>query len=482
MTARRPNILLVVSDHHSGYAFGPNSGVETPHMLRLAAEGLSFTELRTPCPMCAPARAGLMSALYPHANGMWNNNHTRAAMRRDLVPGVRLWSENLADDGYRLRYVGKWHVSAERSPARFGWEEFQPAPPPADRLSHVDVLRQEREGWPPRVVYATSTGPVEAINDARVTSTAVECIEAGARDAEPWCLFVGWTHPHDPYVAHERYLARYAPGSVRPPANASDALVDKPNIYRRLHEQLWDQLSPAQLAETIRHYRAMITFLDDQLGRLLAALERSGQAEDTLVVYTSDHGDYAGAHGLFAKGVPAFDEAYRVPFVVRWPAGIQGAGREVDAFASLLDVGPTLLEAAGAPGLTDVHGRSLLPWLRGETPSAWPDAFHGEFLGHENLYTQRLVRTRRHKYVWNAFDYDELYDLEADPHEMVNRVADPACDGARRELIRRIWDWVDATDDVIRGGTYPMNAILPLGPRLEAARTVAGGTKETNGG
>ncbi len=478
MAARRPNILLVVSDHHSGYAFGPDSGVVTPNMTRLATEGLSFTEMRTPCPMCAPARAALMSGLYPHANGMWNNNHTRAAMRRDIAPEVRLWSENLAAAGYRLRYVGKWHVSAERSPARFGWEEFRPAPPPNGRLVQTDVLRQEREGWPPRVVYATSAGPVQAIADARVTATAVECIETGARDAHPWCLFVGWTHPHDPYVAHERYLAPYAPGSVQPPASAADDLRDKPNIYRRLHEQLWAHLSPAELGETVRHYRAMITFLDEQLGSLLATLERSGQAENTLVLYTSDHGDYAGAHGLFAKGVPAFDEAYRVPFIVRWPAGIGRPGREVDAFASLLDVGPTLLESAAAAPLSGVHGRSLLPLLRGDAPPDWRDAFHGEFLGHENFYTQRLVRTRRYKYVWNAFDYDELYDLETDPHEMINRAADPACDGVRHDLIRRLWDWVDATDDIIKGNTYPLNAILPFGPQVAPAP--AGPDPETN--
>ncbi len=470
MAQRRPNILLAVSDHHSGYAFGAGSGVVAPHMAALAAEGLSFTEFRTPCPMCAPARAALMSALYPHANGMWNNNHTRAAMRRDIGPGVRLWSEHLAAAGYRLRYAGKWHVSAERSPARFGWEEVRTAPAPGPRPAPVDGLWQEREGWPSRVVYGRTQGPLEAIGDVRVTDAALPCIEAGAREREPWCLFVGWTHPHDPYVAHERQLARYAPGSVRPPASAGDDLRDKPNIYRRLREQLWGHLSPEELGETIRHYRAMITLLDDQLGRLLEALERTGQAEDTLVVYTSDHGDYAGAHGLFAKGVPAFDEAYRVPFLVRWPAGIGRPGREVDAFASLLDVGPTFLEAAGAPPLRAVHGRSLLPWLCGEAPRDWPEAFHGEFLGHENFYTQRLVRTRRHKYVWNAFDYDELYDLEADPQEMVNRASDPACDGVRRELIRRLWDWVEATDDIIRGNSYPMNAILPYGPGVATSR------------
>lgn len=509
--AARPNILIVMSDHHNGYALGSEAAyggrppILTPVMDRLAQEGMSFAEMRTPCPMCAPARAALMTGLYPHANGMWNNNHTPAAMRRDIYRDLRLWSQNLRDAGYRLQYTGKWHVSDLRSPSNFGWEEPDTAPgdlsgrgapvdphrdpqrPPqrehgaptgAQRPSRnaglKNALYQQREGWPARVLYGATETPPEESRDGRLASRAVEFIESAGRTSDPWCLYVGWTNPHDPYIAHERYLSQYDAAGLAVPRlpTYADDLRDKPNIYRRLHEQLWGHLSWEDVAQMIRHYCAMVAFLDEQLGRILDALERSGQAEDTIVIYTSDHGDYVGAHGLFAKGVAAFDEAYRVPLLVRWPGGIARPGTRSEAFVTLMDIGPTLLEIAGATPLENVHGRSLLPLLRDEaqgTPAAdtagWPDSFVGEFLGHENFYTQRHIRTRRHKYVWNAFDYDELYDLETDPCETTNLQADPTYQDVKRDLIARLWRWALNTGDVINNA-YPLNAIIPYGPGI----------------
>ena len=332
------------------------------------------------------------------------------------------------------------------------------------------ALYQQREGWPQRVLYATSTTEPEESRDGQLTTRAIGLIEEQASWEEPWCLYVGWTNPHDPYIAHDKYLRQYQerfgdPSSIPQIPSYRDDLCDKPNIYRRLHEQLWGHLPWDEVAQMIRHYSAMVTFLDEQLGKLLQALERTGQAENTIVIYTSDHGDYVGAHGLFAKGVGAFDEAYRVPLLVRWPAGLSQPGRTVDAFTSLLDVGPTLLELCGAEPLAEQHGQSLVPFLRGETPADWPDDFVGEFLGHENFYTQRQVRTRTHKFVWNAFDYDELYDLEADPYETRNLAANPAYDAAKRDMVARLWRWSSRTGDCINNA-YPLNAILPYGPGI----------------
>jgi arylsulfatase A-like enzyme len=219
------------------------------------------------------------------------------------------------------------------------------------------------------------------------------------------------------------------------------------------------------VAQMIRHRYAMISYLDEQVGRILDALERTGQDDNTLFIYTADHGDFSGSHGLFHLGVPAFDYVYRVPLVIRWPAGIRNPGRQPDPFVSLLDVGPTILEATGAPPLARAHGRSLLPFLRGEAPAGWREEFYGEFLGHESLYTQRQIRTRSHKYVWNSFDYDELYDLTLDPDETVNRRDDPAYADVQRDLIMRLWRWAIETEDVMRSA-YPMNGNLPFGPGI----------------
>jgi arylsulfatase A-like enzyme len=489
----RPNILILQAEHHDAYSVGiePGAVVRTPNMNRIAAQGVAFVQNRTTTGICAPSRGSLMSGLYAHAHGIWNNTHSPAAIHRDPFPHVRLWSQNLRDAGYRLFYMGKWHVSYNRPPSEFGWDEIEPAPlggrgrrdegareaagdGAGTEAGGEDGARRgvvgggvyQRPGWPPHLMYGTLTGPEEALRDSRLTQSCIDTIERAAAGSEPWCVYVGYAAVGGSYVAHDRYLRQYDVASIPKPAGHDDDLRDKPNIYRRLHQQNWGHLTPEEVAQAIRHRYGLISYLDGQVGRVLDALERTGQAENTIVIYTGDHGDYAGAHGLFHLGVPAFDQTYRVPLLVRWPAGIRQPGRRIDAFTRLLDLGPTLLELAGAPPLESVHGRSLAPFLRGDPePADWPQEFYGEFLGHENLYTQRQIRTREYKYVWNAFDFDELYDLRADPQETRNLNEDPAYEPVRRDLVGRLWRWALETDDVIMS-QYPMNALLPYGPQV----------------
>ncbi|HEX6970780.1 MAG TPA: sulfatase/phosphatase domain-containing protein, partial [Limnochordia bacterium] len=244
-----------------------------------------------------------------------------------------------------------------------------------------------------------------------------------------------------------------------------DQMEDKPRIYQRQRREVWDHLSEDEVREAIAHYWGYCTMIDEMFGEVLAALDRTGQADDTLVLFLSDHGDYAGAHGLFCKGVAAFDEAYHIPLVVRWPA--RAAPREVDAFVTLADILPTLVEAAGGRLPPDLSGRSLLPWLEGETPTGWPDAFFSQFNGVELYYTQRIVQTARYKYVFNGFDFDELYDLAADPYECTNLIDqladDPQLGAVRRELVRRMWQFARREEDTAHSA-YVTVALAPYGP------------------
>jgi choline-sulfatase len=215
--------------------------------------------------------------------------------------------------------------------------------------------------------------------------------------------------------------------------------------------------------DAIRHYRALCTYLDHQFGRLLAALEATGAADNTLVLYCSDHGDYCGDHGLFAKGIPCFRGAYQVPAVVRWPAGLVHPGRSVDAFVSLADFAPTFAELAGGTPSPDLTGRSLVPFVRDQTPPGWRDEMHTQCNGVELLYTQRSVTTRDWKYVFNGFDDDELYDLRDDPHELRNLAADPARDDVKRAMCRRLWRFARAeADSAIQA--YITVSLAPWGP------------------
>jgi arylsulfatase A-like enzyme len=232
---------------------------------------------------------------------------------------------------------------------------------------------------------------------------------------------------------------------------------------------------------------------DAMFGLLLDTLEETGQAENSMVVYVSDHGDYAGAHGLWAKGIPSFREAYNIPCVIRWPHGIQNPGRQTDTLVSTTDFAPTFLEAAGVPSSQyRMSGSSLLPWLRGETPADWREAVFTQMNGVELYYTQRIVVTRDYKYAYNGFDYDELYDLKQDPYEMRN-LAFPnlklsrseleqgtglhnagnlpwpplpsELDAVRRDLLKRMWEFAREHKDQIFD-SYITIAMAPYGPAV----------------
>jgi arylsulfatase A-like enzyme len=308
-----------------------------------------------------------------------------------------------------------------------------------------------------------ATGDLGGEHDETVVATALEVLERLSQGDQPWCLFVGLIGPHDPYDVPQKYLDLYEPEQIPLPASYQDDLSDKPRIYQRLREQIFGQLSVSEVKQGIQHFWAYCTYLDDLFGRLLDSLDTSGQAEDTLVLYCADHGDYCGEHGLFAKGIPCFRGAYHIPAIVRWPGGIRAPGRRVDAFVSLADFGPTFLDVVGFEGEMDFSGRSLLPFLQGKDDSGWRDDIHTQCNGVELYYTQRAVTTREYKYVFNGFDQDELYNLENDPDEMTNLARDPAYQDVIRQLCTRLWRFAYQEQDTAIN-PYITVGLAPYGP------------------
>ena len=248
------------------------------------------------------------------------------------------------------------------------------------------------------------------------------------------------------------------------PATYEDRMQDKPALYRRTRDR-FDQLGEREHREAIRHYLAFCTFLDSLFGDVLAALEERGETENTLVLYCSDHGDYMAEHGLWCKGLPCFQPAYHIPAILRWPARVAAPGREIDAFVTLADVAPTLLEAAGIVADRRFAGRSLLPFLDNCPPADWPDAVFTQSNGNELYGIQRSAMTRDWKYVYNGFDYDELYDLAADPGETVNLAASPEHKPVLRAMARRLWQFAhDNRDTAVN--PYIMVSLAEYGPGI----------------
>ena len=481
---RPPNILIFMTDHQRADTVLPDHPAITPNLDRFAQEGVTFSRTFCPSPHCCPARATFFSGLYPSRHGIWNNICNRQALSYGLNEGVRLWSDDLQEAGYQLHYSGKWHVSVEASPADHGWTEHFVSGAKGTlhgaRWEHYQKLAAEPdaavrgEGEILRPGYGTyrlyGTGPDEGNqHDETAVAKGLEVLESLQESDQPWCLYVGAIAPHDPYIVPQRYLDMYDIEDIPLPASYADEMADKPAIYQRMREQRFGQLSPREVREGIRHFWAYCTYLDDLFGQLLEALERSGQAENTLVLYTSDHGDYCGDHGLFAKGIPCFRGAYHVPAIVRWPGTVAEPGRQVQSMVSLADFCPTFLEAAGIETERHVTGSSLMPLLRREIPAEWRDEIHTQCNGVELYYTQRSVMTDKFKYVFNGFDRDELYDLRTDPHEMQNLADDPAYESVKREMCGRMWRFAYREDDSAIN-PYITVGLAPYGP-AEAFRT-----------
>jgi len=476
----RPNILLVMTDHQRGETVLPQHPCLLPNVKKLATEGLRFNQVYCPSPHCCPSRATFFTGMYPSRHGVWNNICNRQRLSRGVPKDMRMWSQDLADAGYQLHFSGKWHVSIDETPKDRGWIEHfasgtQPnehgttwerlgananRPLPTTR-GEGQIIRQGYGMWP---AYGVRT-PNANDHDEKTLALAHEAIRTASRQPDPWCVWCGLIGPHDPYHVPAKYLDMYKLDDVPLPPSYSDNLLDKPNIYRKMATHIFGQLSPREVRETIRHYWAYCTYLDDKIGELLRTLDQTGQADNTLVIFMSDHGDYCGDHGLFAKGIPAFRGAYHVPMIMRWPKGLAGRGRTVDEFISLADIAPTLTQLAGKSPDPQLSGRSLVPFINGQTPADWRDAMFTQCNGVEVYYTQRSAFTKSHKYVFNGFDFDELYDLENDPHEMRNLAADPRYDTIKRDLGRRLWRFAASQDDTAMLG-YITTMLADFGPSV----------------
>ena len=467
-----------MTDHQRGDTVLGEHPAVTPNLTEFARQGATFTNVFCPSPHCCPCRATFHSGLYPSRHGVWNNVCNDQALSRGLKDGVRLWSDDLAEAGYRMAWSGKWHVSVTETPKDRGWEElivtgYRPREHgrgwdwPREQAQKTESSRRGEgqilcPGWGTYTLY----GPQERDEswvDERIVAGALEALARLAGGKDPWALYVGVNGPHDPYFVPQRFIDLYDPDSVPLPASYEDDLAEKPRVYRRMRRMRFGQLTPREVREGVRHFWAYCSYLDEMFGRVLAALDATGSADNTVVLYCSDHGDYCGDHGLFCKGIPCFRGAYHVPAIFRWPAGMAEPGRRVEQLVSLADFAPTFTELAGAradPGLT---GRSLLPFLRGRTPPSWRDEIHTQCNGVELYYTQRSVMTRDWKYVYNGFDDDELYDLRSDPHEMRNLASDPAWEAVKRRMCRRMWRFACREQDSAMLG-YITVTLAPYGP------------------
>ncbi len=465
----QPNLLFLITDQQRADTIEPATVCQTPNLDRLTQSGTHFGRCYSPNPICSPTRASLMTGLLPHSHGMVDCTHAVPPYRAKFNAELPFWSRNLQAAGYRTGYFGKWHIERSNRLENFGFDTYEVEQyhqllglvERKDRLEPDCTVRQK--GYKDFPLYGVTDEPVEATMEYRLYSDGIDFLRQAAQNPDqPWALFLSTEAPHDPYIVPRPYYERYDPADIPRPGSFEDTLAGRPGIYRRV-QRVWQELSWPDFAQATACYYALCSLIDDQIGRLLAALEAVGQRENTIIVFLSDHGDYMGAHRLLLKGIPAFEEVYRVPLILNGP-GIP-AGLEVDQVVSLIDLAPTLVQLTTGEAFP-CQGRSLLPLLDADQPARQSEAF-AECHGQRFYYTQRILWRENYKYVFNGFDEDELYDLAADPHELQNLAGAPAVQPTLESMAGRMWEIIRETGDAnMYQAQYGMFRFGPVGPEI----------------
>jgi arylsulfatase A-like enzyme len=449
----RPNILLLMTDQQRWDTILGRSGCRTPNLNRLAGEGVSFERSYTPVSLCCPARAMLLTGAYGWHMGVYNQIHVPERMGFGIHDDAVTYASRLADAGYRTGYVGKWHAHWKKGPLDFGYRRASApssyGPEALERANFRpdDLYAHRAKAYPTRVsaeraiewpgggvwpAWREVDGPHEGRHAAFVADRGISLLEELAAEGRPWLLEVQWPEPHDPYSPHVDFASRYDWRDVELPSTWREEFVGKPGMNSR-EAASYNALSEEDVRQAIAHYWAYNEELDHHMGRVLAALEESGEADRTIVVATTDHGDLVGDHHLFIKGWMPYEETHRIPMTVRWPS-VTPAGARATQLVQLHDLAHTFCAAAGTEPLPFSDGYSLSEVLADPKGTASRSEILNVYYGGEFLYTQRILITDRYKYVFNGFDVDELYDLEKDPHETINLIEDSEHETVRATL------------------------------------------------
>jgi len=437
-TKRQAIVILGESGRRDMLNCYRQTGLKTPHLDRIAAEGMRFERAYNTQPVCGPARSCIWTGLYPHTNGMWGNSMAVGDIEHTI-------GQRLHDRGIHTALMGKWHLDGvdyfDTGICPSGWDpkywydmrdylnELTPEERQLSRLtSTVDT-----KGWPAEKCYAH-----------RVTNRAIDFLRENS--ADDFLLCVCFDEPHGPSLSPKSYSDAYQDFEFPSDPNVHDTLENKP-----AEQRVWAGERLTHPAKPIRnkHFFGSHTFVDDQIGRLLDQVQQS--APDALIIFTSDHGVFLESHRLTDKGPAMYDEITRVPFLVRWP-GKTPAASVSERLVSHVDLAPTLMEFFGFEVPKTMQGVSILSAFQDATKPTRDHVFiewgryevdHDGFGGYQPI---RCVFDGRYKLAINLMTTDELYDVQTDPWEMTNLI-----DSAKHASIRnRLHDTLLAQMDVSR--------------------------------
>ena len=420
----RPNFIFIMSDDHAAQAlscYGSNIN-QTPHLDRLAEEGMLFENAFCTNAICAPSRASILTGKMSHLNGV-RDNTDRFDGAQDTFP------KYLRAAGYQTALVGKWHLKSD--PTGFDYWNVLPGQGAYHDPALIEMgVRKQHTG------YATDI----------ITDLALNWLRARSK-SKPFCLLLHHKAPHRNWQPDEKHADMYEDIDIPEPATFNDDWSTRSRAAREQWMTIADHLEVPydtkieppdglegqplkqwKYQRYIKDYLRCVASIDDNIGRLLDYLDQSGLAENTVVIYTSDQGFFLGEHGWYDKRF-MYEESLRMPLLFRWPDRIAAGTRNSDLVTNL-DFAPTLLTLGGASHFADIQGRSLELLLQGETPADWRDAIYyhySEFPDWHMVKRHYGLRTRRYKLIHYYWDIDawELYDLQTDPNELRNLIGNP---------------------------------------------------------
>ena len=440
MSDTRPNILWICTDQQrfDTIAAMGNKHIRTPNLDRLAAEGVAFSHAFCQSPVCTPSRASFLTGRYPRTTGARQNGQ---AIPADEVLLPRM----LADVGYDCGLSGKLHIAPCKGMVEqriddgyrvFNWSHHQH--PDWVENEYTQWLESKGHKW--RDVYPGPQGkhafpgvPAELHQTTWCFDRAMDFINE--KRESPWLMSINCFDPHHPFDPPQEYLDRYDPDTLPDPDYVDGELKNKPIFQQIDHDGAYggmllgySKMTPRERRKVTAAYYAMVELIDHNVGRILRMLDDTGQRENTIVLFHSDHGELLGDHGIYLKGPFAYDCSVRVPLIVSWPGHFK-QGLVSDALVELVDIVPTLLEAAGMEIPNRVQGESLYDICTGDAePHQHKDYVYAEYyvaqpfhkaISPDPLLT--MVRTRTHKLaVFAGMKTGETYDLQADPGEHKN--------------------------------------------------------------
>ena len=444
-SAEIKNILFLFVDQHRQDCVGcyGNPVVQTPNIDRLAKNGIRFNNAYTPSPVCSPARMSVQSGLWSHKHRLIFN--TGASQQHggmdDPDPGIQFFSELLKEKGWQNAHVGKWHIGREKNkPAAHGYEDL-PYYPNYGIPSYIyqykrgqrihehyleylkkqgvdgfKLLKQTREDG--TLFSALQEGPQSASIPAYLSTQTIDVINRFTQNTTPFFISCNFWGPHAPYCITEKHYNMYKNANIEPWPNFDCDLSDKPQVLKRYGDYLGtDWFNRQNISELIGDYYGYISLIDEEIGRILKTLEDAGELEQTLIIYSADHGSSVGSYRMWDKGYGMYDAITRIPMIISHPSITPAVS---DAYVTLLDLAPTFLDAAGCEIPNEMDGASLMPILQGMKKNVREDYIVTEHHGHHCPFWQRMVRTNSGKYIFNYTATLEFYDLESDPFETKN--------------------------------------------------------------